>query len=117
MRLRGVRVAAMLLVASFAELGGCKTFITSTTCEMGKTACGGIQDARFCEYKAVAVEGPDCASLGLVDGRPFCVVTPSACTDTSYAVKDGRCSVLRYESVRESIRADCAPGTPTFVSR
>jgi len=85
------------------------------TCTPGSTSCGGISDARFCEYVAVAVEGWECAGLGLVESKPFCVVRAGPCVDTNYAVRD--CTVLRYELLRDSGRDDCAPGTPTFINR
>jgi hypothetical protein len=44
-------------------------------------------------------------------------VTTTACTDTRFAVKNRDCEVLQYRAVRDSMQADCAPGTPMFVNR
>jgi hypothetical protein len=110
------RLAASVILSTVA-LWSCTTFIEETTCERGKTACGGIHDARFCEYVAVAVEGADCTALGIVESKQFCVVTSTACIDTHYAVKNGDCRVVRYEKVRDSARAECSSGAPTFVNR
>jgi hypothetical protein len=98
-------------------MASCTTFVQPTTCTPGSTSCGGLSDARFCEYTALAVEGGDCPGLGIVASRTFCVVTTQACIDTSYAVKDRDCRVLRYERLRDSTRSACPPGTPTFVNR
>jgi len=108
-RVLGALITAALLLPS------CTTFVRPTTCTQGSTSCGGISDARFCEYVAVAVEGWECARLGLVESKPFCVVRAGPCVDTNYAVRD--CKVLRYEPLRDSARDDCPPGAPMFVSR
>ena len=63
------------------------------------------------------MEGADCAGLGIVESKPFCVVTSRACFDTSYVIRDHDCRVLRYEHVHQSLRADCEPDTPMFVNR
>jgi len=117
MRWRSFDVAASCMVAMIVALASCTTFVQPTTCKQGSTACGGISDARFCGYVAVAVEGADCAELGIIESKAFCVVTTSACIDTHYAVKNHDCRVLRYERVRDSARADCTPGAPTFINR
>ncbi len=108
------RVAGLVIVAAAAA--SCTTFVQPTTCEPGSTSCGGIHDARFCEYEATAVEGAACAGLGLVEAKPFCVVT-TACVHTNYAVRDQDCKVLRYKAVRDAMRAECPPGAPVFVNR
>jgi hypothetical protein len=108
---------AVLLVAAAAVLPSCTTFLTPTVCEERSTACGGIHDARFCDYVAITAQGADCAALGVVESKHFCVVTTSACTDTSYAVKNRDCKVLKYEAVRFSGEAACEPGAPMFVNR
>jgi L-alanine-DL-glutamate epimerase-like enolase superfamily enzyme len=110
------RVTGLVIVAAAATTS-CTTFIQPTTCEPGSTSCGGIHDARFCEYVATAVEGTACAAVGLAEARHFCVVTTTACVDTSYAVKDQDCRVLSYETLRDGMRADCPPGAPMFVNR
>jgi hypothetical protein len=107
----GTLLFATLLLAS------CTTFVRPTTCVPGSTSCGGISDARFCEYTVLAVEGEDCAHMGISVSRPFCVVTPVACIDTNYALRDYDCRVLRYERVQDSARANCPPDAPTFVNR
>jgi hypothetical protein len=110
-------VAGRVIVMA-AAMTTCTTFIQPTACEHGSTSCGGIHDARFCEYVAVAVEGADCAGLGIAPSTPFCVVTHgSACVDTNYAVRDRDCRVLRYEGIRDAMRAECPPGAPMFVNR
>jgi hypothetical protein len=111
------RQVAGLALATATVLTSCTTTIHPTTCEPGSTSCGGIHDARFCEYVATAVQGAACASLGLVEARHFCVVTTAACMETTYAVKDQDCEVLQYEAVRDSTRAECPPGAPIFVNR
>jgi hypothetical protein len=105
----------LLIVLVLAS--SCTTFVQPTACEPGSAACGGIDDARFCDVVATAVEGADCPALGVVASRHVCVVTTSACIDTNYAVKGQDCRVLRYHSVRDSSRAECASGTPTFIVR
>jgi hypothetical protein len=105
-----------LLALGVAGSPGCTTYVQPTTCDPGSTACGGVHDARFCEYVVVSLEGAECASLGLAESKHFCVVT-TQCIDTNYAVQDRDCKVLRYQTVRDSMRAECAPGTPTFVRR
>jgi uncharacterized lipoprotein NlpE involved in copper resistance len=107
---------AMLAAVAAAGLPSCTTFIEPTTCDQGSTACAGIHDARFCDDVAIAVQGADCAALGVVEGKHFCVVTTTACTDTRFAVKNRHCEVLQYRAVRDSMQADCAPGTPMFVN-
>jgi hypothetical protein len=109
-------LAGLVMVAGVV-LASCTTFVEPTTCQRNSTSCGGIDDARFCEYVADAVRGMDCAELGLAPSRPFCVVTFGSCIETSYAVKDRDCKVIRYETVRDSTRADCSPGTPMFVNQ
>ena len=66
---------------------------------------------------AVSVDGADCGALGIVASKHFCVVTPSACTETDYVVRGRDCRVLRYESVRDRIHAECGPEVPMFVAR
>jgi hypothetical protein len=105
------------IVALAAALSNCTTFVQATTCQLGSSSCGGVSDARFCEYVATALEGADCAGMALVVARPFCVVTVGACVDTSYAVRDHDCKVLQYASLRDDAWADCPPGAPMFVSR
>ena len=104
-------------VALTVLASSCTTFVRPTTCERDASACGGIHDARFCDYAAVAVLGADCAGLGLGETKHFCVVTTSACVDTNYAVKDRDCRVLRYQILRDSGHMDCPSGAPTFASR
>jgi hypothetical protein len=116
MRWDRLRTFTMLAVGAAVLAPSCTTYVQPTTCDPGSTACGGIHDARFCEYVALSVEGPDCASFGLAESKPFCVVT-TRCLGTDYAVKDRDCRVRRYQTVRDSMRAECAPGTPTFVTR
>ena len=106
----------MLALGAAVFVPSCTTYVQPATCERGSTACGGIHDARFCDYVAVSVEGADCASLGLAEAKHFCVVT-TRCVDTDYVVRDHDCKVVRYQKVRDSMRAECAPGAPTFVSR
>jgi hypothetical protein len=110
------RLAGFAIV-TVAVVTGCTSYIQPTTCESGSTSCSGIHDARFCEFVATGVEGTACAALGLVEAKPFCVVTTSACIETSYAVKDQDCKVLHYETVRNSTRAECPSGAPMFVSQ
>ena len=121
------RLVTPWVVATLA-LSGCTTYLQPTTCDrlprsptgpqQGTTACGGIHDARFCDYVAVAVEGADCAPLGIVETKHFCVVTHAACIDTHYAVKDHNCRVAHYEKVHDSPFAEeCPSDAPTFVNR
>jgi hypothetical protein len=110
------RTLAGLAVLAAAALASCTTYIKPTLCQPDATTCGGIHDARFCQYTAISVDGTDCPELGLVPSKPFCVVTSTACFDTSYAVQERNCRVLRYTVVRDSWHADCPPGTPMFVN-
>jgi len=105
----------MLLATLIAS--GCTTLVQPTTCEPGATTCGGIHDARFCEHVATELEGRDCAALGLAPSGHFCVVTTTGCRETTYAVREQDCRVLRYETVRDAMQAECPPGAPTFVNR
>jgi hypothetical protein len=107
----------MLVSTGAALLLGCTTFVEPTTCADGSTGCAGIHDARFCENLALATDGADCETSRIVESKPFCVVTPTACTSTNYAVKGRDCRVLRYKILWDGARASCAPGTPMFVSR
>ena len=109
--------AAMLLSSTAALLLSCTTVVQPTTCTPGSTACAGIHDARFCENVALTTEGADCASSRIVDAKPFCVVTPAACIQTEYVLKGRDCKVVRYQTLRDSYREECAPGAPMFVSR
>ncbi len=68
---------------------------------------------KFCEYEAVAVEGADCAEVGLVASKHFCVVTRSKCIGTNYEVKDRNCKVLQYTAIRQW--PECSADTPTFA--
>lgn len=110
------QVAGLVLVLAAATTS-CTTFVQPTTCEHGSTACGGIHDARFCERVAIDVEGADCDVLGLLKSKPFCVVQADSCVKTPYAVKGRDCKVLRYEAVRDSMRAECPSGAAMFVHR
>jgi hypothetical protein len=106
----------VLLVIAMA-LTACTTYVKPTTCEAGSTACGGLHDARFCEYRAVAVEGMDCANLAITPSHPFCVVTTQACIETHYSVKGRDCRVLRYDRMLDSARDECPRDVPMFVNR
>lgn len=105
------------MLASAITLSSCGGFVQPATCEPNSTTCGGIHDARFCDYVAVDVEGSACADLGIVAAKHFCVVTPMRCVEATYLFGDRDCRILRYESVRNSVRADCPSGAPTFVMR
>ncbi|MGO8996536.1 MAG: hypothetical protein ACLQVI_24755 [Polyangiaceae bacterium] len=107
----------MFTIATAALVLGCTTVVQPTTCVAGSSGCGGIHDARFCEDVALVAEGADCATSRIVDAKPFCVVSPTACVQTSYVVKDRDCRVVRYRTVRDAAHDECAPGTPMFVSR
>ena len=108
---------ACLVIGALLALPGCTTFVQPTSCEAKATRCAGIHDARFCDIVATAVEGADCAGLGLVPSQHICIVTRSACTHTDYAVKDRDCRMLRYEAVRSSWDNECPAGAPVFVTR
>jgi hypothetical protein len=104
------------LMATAVAVTNCTTFVEPTTCELGSTACGGIHDARFCDYVAEAIEGGDCAALNIAPSEHFCVVT-TKCIDTNYAVKNRDCRVLRYENVLDSAWDHCPADAPRFVNR
>jgi hypothetical protein len=92
----------------------CTTMIQPVKCEAGPYRCNaGSRDVKFCENEVVAVQGSDCADMGLAVSKHFCVVTSATCTDTHYEVKGRDCNVLEYRSVREW--RECSPGTPTFA--
>jgi len=102
-------MTALLLVT----LSSCTTAIQPVKCEGGPFRCNERADVKFCEYQAVAVQGTDCADVGLVESKNFCVVTKARCVDTSYSVKGRDCRVLEYRAVRQW--RECSQGTPTFV--
>jgi len=110
------RKAVAALVAGLCAWN-CTTYVQPTLCKPGDTWCGGIHDATFCDYVAVEVAGSECATLGLVPAKHFCVVTAAPCTGTHYAVKDRDCTIASYQSVGESPRNDCGEGTPMFINR
>lgn len=101
-----------LVLVGAASLPSCTTFIRPVKCEGPPFTCNDRTDVKFCEYEAVALDGADCADVGLVTSKNFCVVTAAACVDTTYAVKDRDCKVREYRAVREW--RECHPGTPTF---
>lgn len=113
---RGARArptSARLIVAMLAMAAlGCTTYVEPVQCEGETFRCGDEQDVKFCESIAVAVEGNDCAKLGIKETKPFCVVSKNGCYETHYAAKEGDCRVLDYRRVREW--SECSPGTPTF---
>jgi hypothetical protein len=121
MRISFARAARRLMVASAAIVvtvaTGCTTYVQPTSCAQGSTTCGGVRDARFCEYEAEKTAGPDCASSGLAAGRRFYVVTSTECTDTRYAVMGKDCRVLAYRELRDGDRAEDESGVPVFDSR
>jgi hypothetical protein len=117
------------VIAMASAVSSCTTFVEPTTCERapvspsgqqprGTTACGEIHDARFCDYVAIAVEGADCNTLGIVQSKHFCVVTHEACIETNYSVKDRDCKVVRYLKVLDSTFSEgCPAGAPFFINR
>jgi hypothetical protein len=107
-------VATIVSALSFSNCGG---FVEPATCERDTTTCGGIHDARFCDYVALSVEGNACADLGIAEAKHFCVVNSARCIPASYSFGDRDCRVLRYQTVRDSWRADCPSGAPVFVMR
>jgi hypothetical protein len=109
------RQLAALVIGSALVAVGCTTFVEQTACEPGSTGCAGIHDARFCELVALTVEGKGCGDLGVVASKPFCVVTPTECVTTQYAVEGRDCKVVRYLALRDSARSECPVGTPMFV--
>ncbi len=116
--MRRPRLAERLLAALVVATGlllGCTTTIRPVTCTGGPYRCQeGARDVKFCENEALAVEGSECAGLGLAASKHFCVVTPQTCVmQTHYEVKDRDCRVLEYQAVREW--RVCSPGTPTFA--
>ncbi len=68
----------------------------------------------FCEGRAQAVEGADCASARIAPSSTFCVASRGRCVDTTYALKQGRCRIVSYELLAEA--DSCPAGTPTFAS-
>jgi hypothetical protein len=84
----------------------------SVACGDRERVCGDLHDARFCESIVVALDGGDCASVGLIVGKPFCFISTASCVHTTYALKDKDCVVREYTPVREWYA--CSPGTPTF---
>jgi hypothetical protein len=108
---------ACLAFGALLAMPACTTFVQPTSCEAKATSCAGIHDARFCDIVATAVEGADCAALGLVPSQHFCVVTRSACIHSDYVVKGRDCRVLQYEAARSTWYADCPAGAAVFVSR
>lgn len=107
------RIAGLVVVAA-ALFSSCTTYVRPVKCDGGPYRCNGEPNVRFCEYEAVAVEGADCAELGLAASKSFCVITHAACVDTHYAVKDRNCRVVQYRALREW--RECSAGTPTFMA-
>lgn len=98
-----------LVVASLA----CTTYVEPVACESGPYTCNRTVDVKFCENVALAVDGKDCADLGIVPSRHFCLVTTTKCVGTSYAVRGHDCRVAQYQALYEE-GGECSPGTPTF---
>jgi hypothetical protein len=118
--MRGLRLATRLLAAllfAASLLAGCTTTLHHVTCEGGPYRCHeGSGDVMFCENEAIAVEGPDCAAVGLAASKHFCVVVPQpepCAGETRFEMKGGDCKVLQYRALREW--RECSPGTPTFA--
>jgi hypothetical protein len=118
--MRGLRFAGRLLAALFVaalSLAGCTTAVRPVQCTGGPYRCHeNSGDVMFCENEAVALEGSDCAAVGLAPSKHFCVVVPqpqSCASETHYEVKDRDCKVLRYRALREW--RECSPETPTFA--
>jgi hypothetical protein len=107
-----LKLVRNLVFVVAAGLPSCTTYIQPVTCEGPPFSCNERTDVKFCEYEAVALDGPDCSGVGLVASKDFCVVTATACRNTTYAVKDRDCTVLQYRPVREW--RTCPAGTPTF---
>jgi hypothetical protein len=107
-----IKLVASLVLAEAALLSSCTTYVQPVKCEGPPFSCNERTDVKFCQYRAVALEGSECAAVGLVASRDFCVVTATACVDTTYAVKDRDCKVLEYTAVRAWRM--CPAGTPTF---
>jgi len=105
-------VACVFVAAGTTSLFSCTTYVRPIACEGARYRCGEHHDIRFCEYVAVQVEGTDCADLGIIRNKRFCVVAQK-CINTDYATKDRDCRVLRYEAVQDG--SECSPGTPTFI--
>jgi hypothetical protein len=106
--------SALVALVGAVPLPGCTTYVQPIECEGARYRCGEHHDIRFCEYIAVSVTGADCTELGLIESKPFCVVTPGRCLDTHFVARDRNCDVRRYQGVREW--AECSPGTPTFIA-
>jgi len=98
----------LLLVA----LTDCTTYVRPVACGGEAFRCGDLSEVRFCESLAEAVEGADCAKVGLATSRRFCFVSRGPCAGTRYVLAGGDCEVVEYTRVREG--ATCSAGTPVF---
>jgi len=106
-RLLGLAVALLLVLPC------CTTYVRPVACGQQKFACGERHDVLFCVTVALAVQGADCAQVGLSVGKPFCYVSAGHCVqDIQYALQDRDCVVLRHELLGE--RDECPQGTSTF---
>lgn len=103
-----------LALALLLVLPCCTAYVRPVACGPKKYACADRHDVLFCETMALAVQGADCAAVGLSAGRPFCYVSAGHCVhDIKYALADRDCVVLRHELLGE--RDECPPGTPAFA--
>jgi hypothetical protein len=93
-----IQLLASLGLAEATLLPSCTTYLQSVKCAGPPFTCNERSDVKFCEYQAVALEGTDCESAGLAPSKDFCVVTATACVDTTYALRDRDCKVLDYRA-------------------
>jgi hypothetical protein len=101
-----------IALAVILVLPSCTTVVQPADCGGRPYACADLHDVKFCESRAVALEGKDCANAGLSVGKPFCFVSTNQCATTTYALKGLDCTVSRYDRLREW--SECSPGTLTF---
>ena len=118
--MRGLRLVARLLAALLVAallLAGCMTTVRPVQCAGGPYRCHeNSGDVMFCENEAVAVEGSDCAAVGLAVSKHFCVVVPQpqpCASGTHFEVKGRDCKVVEYRALREW--RECSAGTATFA--
>jgi hypothetical protein len=82
-------------------------------------ACAGMTSPpQFCEYLATTTRGLECASVGVVPYKHFCVALPATATvcakPKSIDFKDVDCGVR--DPHLESGPGECSMGTTTLIA-
>ncbi len=105
---------AFVVLAAIVQ-ASCTTYIGRAACGSEPFRCGDGSDVKFCEIRAVAVQGTDCARAGVGASKSFCFVSQRRCARTTYAVRGMDCRVIDYEPV--GVWPTCSPGLPVFTAQ